>query len=78
MAFPEGDMFEILPSLCKRFSPLENILNAVTAHLNVSGYLIYPKRKCGFLRRKLIKPESWIRLCLNKGEAKKICLNHSM
>jgi hypothetical protein len=33
--------------------------------------VIDPKYKYAFYRRKIIKHEVWIRLCLNKGEAKK-------
>jgi hypothetical protein len=38
MAFPEGETFEILPNLCKRNSPLENMYVSVTAPLKLSGW----------------------------------------
>jgi hypothetical protein len=71
MAFPEGDTFVILPNLCKRNSPLENMYLPVIGDLKLMGVHVIGSFGVLFYGRKIIKEEKWIRLCLNKGEAKK-------
>ncbi len=46
MAFPEGDTFVILPNLCKRNSPLENMYLTVAGDLKLMGMYINVRLRC--------------------------------
>ena len=55
MAFPEGDTFVILPSFCKRVSPLENHVRSRSCAFKRFWTLLAVKVLHACLRRKVIK-----------------------
>ena len=71
ITFREGDTFDTLPNLCKRPFPSRKHVRQRTCTFKAFWMVIDLKYKYAFYRRKIIKHEVWIRLCLNKGEAKK-------